>query len=169
MLNKIALITLFSLSLIMSGCASWQSAQINELLTPQEKQQAEKAIARAFADADSYFSSGDTILVGDQSFHLKFSRPKERNDTPVLRGVVNAIAFVGTLGIIPFCERYSTVYTSNIRDIGYVSSYEDCIGWLPMKQEREKISPEDLAHDNVDKILYDLFDQDYLSLDKVKR
>lgn len=169
MLNKIAIISILSLSLIMSGCATRQSVQIENLVTPQEKQQAEEAIAKAFDNASDHFSHGAYIRVANQGFNLKFDSPKERNDTPVLLGVASAIACICTLGIIPMCERRSTVHTSNIANISYETKYFDCIGWLPMKQESKTISPEDLAHKNVDKILYDLFDQEYLSLDKVNR
>ncbi len=173
MFNKVALISLLSLSLIMSACATRQSAQINTLLTPQEKQQAEAAIAEAFEGAKpmGHFndSRGARVPVGDQSFYLKFRKGNESNDTPVLIGVVNTLAFIGTLGIIPMCEIRSQVFKSNIAGISYEQSYYDCIGWLPMKQEKETISSKTLAHKTVDKILYDLFDQDYLSLSKLKR
>lgn len=173
MLKKIFLVSLISLSLTCSGCAKYQSAQISQLVTPDEKRNAERAIARAIDDASRFpYTMGDAsyLSVGQQSFGLKFTGSGyEKDNTPVLQGVVNAFAFIGTVGIIPFCTTKSVNYKSNIDNLSYGSSHYDCIGWIPMKQEAGAITSETIARENVDEILYDLFDLGYLSVDKVSR
>lgn len=181
MLKNLFLISLLSVSLMFSGCANHSSLQISKLVTPDEKRENIRAIAEAIELADKradkrargytvYVPTPSMLTVGDQSFGLTFTdRKKNRFETPLLQGVANAFVFIGSVGIIPFCQEISVNYVSNIDNLSYGSSHYDCIGWMTMKTDIVDISSSTVASDNVDKILYDLFDLGYMSVDKVGR
>lgn len=90
------------------------------------------------------------------TYYLSIST--KTKDTPnVGLGVVNALLFVGTLGIVPFCLSRDVEVSTTVG--AYKFNQSGCLGWLVWSQEPRYGDVCEAVADNLsDDILYDLYD-----------